>query len=326
MAAPEMPRRSEKYPRNQWYAVFPSASLGKRPRGIRRLGTEFVIWRDPDGKVACQDRICPHRGTDLALGKVTDGNLSCAYHGFEFRRDGRCMRIPILGDKKPPSNLRLGCFVSREENGLIWIWNGKPRRTYPQLPWLQDIPRDAPFAEYGAEWSAHFTRVMEGLIDLSHFPFLHRKMNPGIGPTLKSLELRKKNNQISMIARLENTTKKEKSKKGKVKLGLTLRYPNLVFGSMGQKIASVTIATPVDEKKTWVYHRYYQTFLIVPFLGKITAWIILNLERFLVHSRDRKVALRSLPRVSAGRYRPLLSDQGILAWHSWYRKSPKGRP
>ena len=40
--------------------------------------------------------VCIHRGAALSLGSVQDGRLTCAYHGWQYDYEGRCVRIPAL--------------------------------------------------------------------------------------------------------------------------------------------------------------------------------------------------------------------------------------
>ncbi len=63
---------------------------GPRPvRAVRLLGQDFVLFRDEQGRYGLLDRDCPHRGADLAFGRLEDGGLRCPFHGWLFDVSGR---------------------------------------------------------------------------------------------------------------------------------------------------------------------------------------------------------------------------------------------
>ncbi len=72
-------------------------------------GVALVSWTDGAGcERAALDR-CPHRRAPLSSGHVdADGVLRCAYHGWGFGGDGRCVDIPALGpDARIPPRAQL---------------------------------------------------------------------------------------------------------------------------------------------------------------------------------------------------------------------------
>src|ERR1700724_3560402 len=81
--------------RRYWQPVALSEELseelaGDRPRvAARVLGEDLVLFRDEEGGLGLVDRGCPHRGADLALGRLEDGGLRCCFHGWLFAADGR---------------------------------------------------------------------------------------------------------------------------------------------------------------------------------------------------------------------------------------------
>src|SRR5689334_19872265 len=77
-----------------WYVGLSSARLGRRPVPVRLFGRELVAWRDAAGRPVLAARYCPHQGASLALGKVTNGQLRCPFHGWLFDGTGTCVQIP----------------------------------------------------------------------------------------------------------------------------------------------------------------------------------------------------------------------------------------
>jgi phenylpropionate dioxygenase-like ring-hydroxylating dioxygenase large terminal subunit len=75
-----------------------------------------VLFRDATGKVAALDNTCPHRGAPLSLGRVHGGRIYCAYHSWNFDRDG---------GGKCPSQPKLKCgttgYQTAERLGYVWV-------------------------------------------------------------------------------------------------------------------------------------------------------------------------------------------------------------
>src|SRR3954467_9100170 len=76
--------------RNYWQPVALVDELqGKRPlKAIKVFGQDLVLFRDEAGRYGLLDRHCPHRGADLAYGRIEDGGLRCAFHGWLFDAGG----------------------------------------------------------------------------------------------------------------------------------------------------------------------------------------------------------------------------------------------
>ncbi|MDG6095284.1 Rieske (2Fe-2S) protein [Acetobacter sp. AN02] len=77
----------------------------------------LVLWRDADGVARAAEDLCPHRNVRLSGGYMTDGNLTCPAHGWEFGPDGN-----FTGSPDPSAEgMCLKMFAAREENGQIMI-------------------------------------------------------------------------------------------------------------------------------------------------------------------------------------------------------------
>jgi phenylpropionate dioxygenase-like ring-hydroxylating dioxygenase large terminal subunit len=70
---------------DRWYAVLDSKEVRTgKPLGVRRFGESLVFWRDADGRIVVMKDRCPHRSSQLSLGRIIDGRIQCPFHGFEF--------------------------------------------------------------------------------------------------------------------------------------------------------------------------------------------------------------------------------------------------
>lgn len=162
--------------RRYWQPVALSEELeGDRPlRPVRLLGQDFVLFRDEHGRVGLLDRDCPHRGADLAYGRLEDGGLRCPFHGWLFDVTGRLREAPAEPDNSPLcERLRQGAYPVVERAGAFWAYlgGGEP----PAFPALDCFaaPDSHVFAFKG--WIAcNWLQAVEVGIDPAHASFLHR--------------------------------------------------------------------------------------------------------------------------------------------------------
>jgi nitrite reductase/ring-hydroxylating ferredoxin subunit len=162
------------YLRRFWQPVGFVADLDDRPRRIRLLGEDLVLFRDGRGQIGLLQVLCPHRGASLEFGRVADRGLRCCYHGWLFDVDGRILETP---GESPTSTLKdrlcHGAYPTREHQGLIFAYLGPPDRR-PPLPILDvfDLPgyRRIPTSWM---WPANWVQIRENAMDPAHTYFLH---------------------------------------------------------------------------------------------------------------------------------------------------------
>lgn len=83
----------------EWVRVAATDEIGSSPVPVSAGGGDFVLVRlHTGGPPAVFAAHCPHRLVPLAAAKIVDGTLQCAYHGWRFGPDGRCVAVPSLGD------------------------------------------------------------------------------------------------------------------------------------------------------------------------------------------------------------------------------------
>src|ERR1700712_2862769 len=63
-------------------------------QAIQLLGGNLVLFRDEQGRTGLIDRHCAHRGADLAFGRLENGGLRCAFHGWLVDVFGQCLEKP----------------------------------------------------------------------------------------------------------------------------------------------------------------------------------------------------------------------------------------
>jgi phenylpropionate dioxygenase-like ring-hydroxylating dioxygenase large terminal subunit len=154
------------------HPVIAAPDLGAAPVAVRLLADDYVLWRDADGTPHAAPDRCPHRGTRLSLGRVCEGQLECAYHGWRFDGDGRCVAIPALPGFMPPASHGLATLPLREAYGLLWLQPGGGEFKSPAFSGEGDPHlRKLTVGPYDVAASA--PRIVENFLDLAHFGFVH---------------------------------------------------------------------------------------------------------------------------------------------------------
>ncbi len=159
--------------RDEWYAVARADRLRDRPRAAMLFGTPIVVFRVAGDVAALVDR-CPHRNVPLSLGRVRGANLQCAYHGWEFGRDGQCRAIPGLVGEVRAHERRATSFACREAHGFVWVWGepeAPPSREPFRFPHLDERGWTTAREELEVRASLHATA--ENALDVPHTAFLH---------------------------------------------------------------------------------------------------------------------------------------------------------
>ncbi|WP_375771711.1 aromatic ring-hydroxylating dioxygenase subunit alpha [Archangium gephyra] len=155
-----------------WHPVAFAHELKERPLAARLLGRELVVWRTGAG-VAVTQRYCAHRGADLCAGEVSGEGLRCAFHGWTYGRDGRCVRIPSQPGAPIPPSAALASFHATERYGLVWVCLApEPAAPLPEWPELEDgscatvpLPR--------LDWDVSAGRMVEIVLDVAHLSWVH---------------------------------------------------------------------------------------------------------------------------------------------------------
>lgn len=160
-----------------WHPVARTEDLiVGQPAATGLLGEDLVLWRTPDGTPAAGDNICPHRGTRLSMGTVTDdGCLRCPYHLWEFEAGGTCTRIPQLPDRPISDNVRLATYAAQDYAGLVWVCLDATAAATRNPPEVPKATEDGWWLYAGAPptWACQAPRMIENFLDLAHFGAIH---------------------------------------------------------------------------------------------------------------------------------------------------------
>src|SRR5438128_1747791 len=106
-------------------ALVDEMDAARPVRPVRLLGENFVLFRDERGRYGLVDRDCPHRGADLAFGRLEDGGLRCAFHGWLFDVEGRCLETPAEPEgSRLAANIRQKAYPVVEKSGILFGYLG----------------------------------------------------------------------------------------------------------------------------------------------------------------------------------------------------------
>jgi phenylpropionate dioxygenase-like ring-hydroxylating dioxygenase large terminal subunit len=166
---------------NLWYAVEFSTAITAQLRQITLMEQHVVLYRDNQGKVIALNDRCAHRGASLALGWTEENCLRCPYHGWKYDANGRCVEIPANQlEMAIPKRAQVAAYPVEERHGFVWLWWGEQTADRALIPDLPQFADSAASPDHRCQdefrWNAHYTRVIENNVDVSHPPFLHRRM------------------------------------------------------------------------------------------------------------------------------------------------------
>jgi phthalate 4,5-dioxygenase len=162
--------------RSYWQPVLLSEELSEtRPlKAVRLFGQNFVVFRDDQGRLGMLDRDCPHRGADLAFGRLENGGLRCAFHGWLFDVEGRCLETPAepVGSALC-QRVRQHSYPIVERSGIVFGYLGQS--VPPAFPAFDcfEAPNEYTFAFKGFI-DCNWLQALEVGIDPAHASYLHR--------------------------------------------------------------------------------------------------------------------------------------------------------
>ena len=137
------------------------------------LGEPWVLYRTERQVRAFADR-CPHRHCPLTLGHCEDGVLQCAYHGWRFDGEGRCVEIPALGEGAtlPPAARLTAAAAVAEAHGMVFLAPEPPIAPLGTIPEAEDATfMEGVLPTMRARGSAGL--LADNFLDIAHFPFVH---------------------------------------------------------------------------------------------------------------------------------------------------------
>ena len=144
------------------------------PVRVRLLREHLIAFRDSTGQVGLLEEHCAHRGASLYFACNADRGLRCAYHGWKYDLQGRCVDMPNEpSTSKLRHKIQLRAYPCQERGGIIWAYMG-PADDIPPLLDLEFllVPDSHRYVSKRLQ-QCHWTQGMDGDMDSSHLAFLH---------------------------------------------------------------------------------------------------------------------------------------------------------
>lgn len=156
-----------------WFAIGVSSDFASgQAVPAHWFDQDLVVFRSEDGTLSALDAYCPHMGAHLGYGgKVSNGSITCPFHGYQWAADGSCLSVPY-GNRVAPK-IRVPSVPIVEQDGVVLLWRGREAPTW-HMPRLFD----------GEHWTApqvtrrtlrsHPQEILENGADFAHFLFVHQ--------------------------------------------------------------------------------------------------------------------------------------------------------
>jgi phenylpropionate dioxygenase-like ring-hydroxylating dioxygenase large terminal subunit len=308
-----------------WYVVCASTALRAKPLSTMLLGIPLVVFRGAGGEPGALLDRCPHRNVPLSLGRVREQRLECAYHGWQFERDGACAKIPCLVGETDTRGRRASAFPTCERDGFVWVW-----------PSLEHAPTDEPFPlplardpQYttirravDVECSVH--AAIENALDVPHTAFLHAGLFRGTGPA-NDIEVRVQRTAVGVEAEYLGEPR-PKGLAGKILApggGVVVHYDRFFLPSVAQveyrlgertHFLVTSLCTPVEDFRTRMH-------AVVSYRLPFPGWLvrpILEPVAMRIFRQDAAILQRQTETIRRfGGERYVSTEIDVLGGHIW---------
>ena len=163
------------YLRRFWQPVALLDELRDLPLAIRILDEDLVVFRDGGGQIGVLELHCPHRGTSLEFGQVSERGIRCCYHGWLMAHDGQVLETPgEPSDSTLKDRLRHGAYPTHVYRDIVFAYMGPPEKK-PAFPIYDTFEMEGysarPMEKY--TMASSWLQIKENCMDPAHLDFLH---------------------------------------------------------------------------------------------------------------------------------------------------------
>jgi 5,5'-dehydrodivanillate O-demethylase len=244
--------------RRYWHPIAVAAELNEKPlKRLRILGEDLVLYRGEGGRYGLVAERCAHRGASLAYGRIESCNIRCAYHGWLYAPDGKCIEQPAEpADSTYKNRVRQTAYPLQKVAGLLFAYMGP--MPMPLLPSYDVFTRTDGTRRVVVlpQLNCNWLQPMENSVDPTHVHYLHGagKGKPVHGDN--KAEIRKYEFEPFEYGIM----KKRFASNGNGKLDLVNQHP-LVFPNMLRQHHGLEhylqYRVPVDDTHTLFFEIYF---------------------------------------------------------------------
>jgi len=321
-----------------WYPVFYLDDLDKtRPNKFTLLERDLVIWwdRQTESWRAFDDQ-CPHRLAPLSEGRIAeDGLLECPYHGWAFRGDGACDRIPQSTSDNSAHTSPRACVASLPttvRQGLLFVYPGTPENAHHVR-----VPIVGPIDENSNEWVCLNTfrdlpydalTLLENVLDASHVPFTHhRSVGNRSNAAPVDLEVLEASKQGFTGTWAEGPRKGTLGRQDTTFIAPALMWHDLTSKQFGRTL-TVVYATPIRKGYCRVFARFpfkFASKLPAFFIQLSPRWYshigqngVLEDDQIFLHLQERYLAAKGgSQNFAKAFYLPTRADAFVTELRKW---------
>lgn len=241
--------------RRYWHPIALAQDLTERDpvKAVRILGEDLVLFRDLQGRLGLIADHCAHRGASLLYGRVEERGIACAYHGWLYDTEGRCLETPAEpADSQFRFTVKQKTYPVQKAVGLYWTYMGpSPAPVIPKYDvwarrdgkrWIRALP----------QLDCNWLQAMENSVDTSHLHILHQDLLTR-GMTLRGTT----RGTIDDLERFEfyevpyGIMKRRAFKDGDME-----QHP-IIFPNILRQSNRTQIRVPVDDTHTWVIYLHF---------------------------------------------------------------------
>ena len=145
------------------------------PVRVSLLGEKLLAFRNTEGRIGLVQEFCPHRRASLYFGRNEECGLRCVYHGWKFDVDGNCVD-QMNEPRQFKDQVKITAYPALDMGGVIWAYLGPADKT-PAPPEFEFTQVPETHRYMTKVWQeCNWLQALEGGIDTSHAPILHRKI------------------------------------------------------------------------------------------------------------------------------------------------------
>jgi len=237
--------------RRYWHPIGLASELtdAKPKKRVRILDEQLVLFRLPDGSHGLVEEACSHRRASLFYGFIDDDGLRCAYHGWKYGLDGRCLEQPFEKDPDFKNEVCHRAYPVQKLAGLLFAYFG-PLDKKPLLPrWDYLVREDWPRKiEAHPVLNCNWLQPMENAVDPSHTRYLHGESFRRKGIRRDVSYILKKVDHFEFEPCEWGIRKRRVFEDGEKEIGHLLVIPNIL-----RHPGSLHFRVPIDDTHTQIY-------------------------------------------------------------------------